>query len=113
MPAYFLVLTGLDGVAYTNGFIFCSTCRAMLVPGFQNGLHPVICKFTLDSEDVCYEHHIHAQLASVPAVTGIVSPVQLLALKPSTQVPVDTTGKPSNDNFSLQHKAPCLVHAAL
>lgn len=65
----------------------------MLVPGFQNGLHPVICKFTLDSEDVCHEHHVFAQLACVPAVTGIVSPVQLLALNPGRQVLVDRTGK--------------------
>lgn len=102
MPAYFTVYIGLDGVAYTNGFISCSICRAMLVPGFQNGLHPVICKFTLDSEDVGHEHHVLAQLAGVPAVTGVVNPVQLLALKPGTQVLIDKPGKPFPCNTRLR-----------
>lgn len=70
----------------------------MLVPGFQNGLHPVICKFTLDSEDVCHEHHVLAQLANVPAVTGV-TPVQLLVLQAGRQVLVDKTGEPSRIAF--------------
>ncbi|DBB05175.1 TPA: hypothetical protein ACH3X3_010420 [Trebouxia sp. C0006] len=60
--------------------------RAMLLIGFHRGTQPVVCKFTLEDADVLHEHQVLTYLLSVPALTGIVNPVELVTFKSGAQV---------------------------
>ena len=57
----------------------------MLLIVFHRGTQPVACKFTLEDADVLHEHQVLTYLLSVPALTGIVKPVELVTVKSGAQ----------------------------
>lgn len=58
-----------------------AACRSILHLGFWKGHRPVICKFTVDAQDVLREHKVLDDLWKDPPVTGIVGPVELLTFQ--------------------------------
>lgn len=53
----------------------------MLLIGFEEGRKPVICKFTVDPQDVVREAKVE-DLWREPALTRVVGPVKLVKVNP-------------------------------
>lgn len=49
----------------------------MLLIAFEEGMRPVMCKFTANPQDVVHEAEVLEDLWLEPALTGVVGPVKL------------------------------------
>ncbi|DBA89314.1 TPA: Protein kinase, membrane associated tyrosine threonine 1 [Trebouxia sp. C0005] len=85
-------------IVFNGAFSGGMPSRAMLLIGFHRGTQPVVCKFTLEDADVLHEHQVLTYLLSVPALTGIVNPVELVTFKSGAQV-----AAPNEAAMSVKH----------
>ena len=62
------------------------SCRALLLTGFEEKRRPVMCKFTVEPQDVVREAKVLEDLWREPALTGVVGPVKLVKVNSSRKV---------------------------
>lgn len=71
-----------EGLVFNGAFAGGTPSRAVLLIAFENGMKPVMCKFTVDPQDVVHEAEVLEHLWLKPALTGVVGPVKLVKVNP-------------------------------
>ena len=78
----------------------------MLLIAFEEGMRPVMCKFTVNPQDVVHEAEVLEDLWLEPTLTGVVGPVKLVKVNPARKA-WRQVAPPSGQSMLHKHMHAC------